>query len=66
MNKKVILLRGLRSLGAVVLGFLAAWVVGPDALELVPDAYDNYVVVIVAPVLLALEKLIRDGGDAQA
>jgi hypothetical protein len=65
-TKKTILLRAVRSLAAVVLGFVAAWVVGPDALSLVPDAYDPLVVAAVAPALLALEKFVRDGGDAQA
>lgn len=65
-SRKVILKRALRGLGAVVLGFAAAWVVSDDALALVPDAYDMLVVAIVAPTLLALEKWIRDGGDAGA
>jgi hypothetical protein len=64
MNK-VILLRAARALAAVIVGFAAAWVVGDDALSLVPDQFDNLVVIIVAPALLALEKYLRDGGDAQ-
>lgn len=65
MNK-VILMRFLRGLGAVLLGFLAAWVVGPDALAVIPSAYQPIVLTVVAPALLALEKLLRDGGDANA
>ena len=60
----VVLKRFLRGLGAVVLAFLAAWVVSDDALGLVPDQYDALVIAIVAPSLLALEKWLRDGGDA--
>lgn len=62
----IILKRFARGLGAVVLSFLAVWVVGDDALGLVPDQYDPLVVAIVAPALLALEKFLRDGGDAAA
>jgi hypothetical protein len=65
MNK-VILLRAVRGLAAVALGFLAAFIVSPDVLNLIPDAYDNLVVLIVAPALLAIDKLLRDGGDANA
>lgn len=60
----IILKRFLRGLGAVVLGFLAAFVVSEDVLGLVPDEYDALVVAVVAPVFLALEKFLRDGGDA--
>lgn len=62
----VILKRAARSLAAVVIGFAASWLIGPDALSLIPDQYDYLVVAIVAPALLALEKYIRDGGDANA
>ena len=60
----IILKRFLRGLGAVVLGFLAAFVVSEDVLGLVPDEYDTLVVAVFAPALLALEKFLRDGGDA--
>lgn len=65
MNK-VILLRAARSLGAVLVGSAAAWVVGPEALALIPAGYQFLVVGALAPALLALEKYIRDGGDASA
>jgi hypothetical protein len=65
MNK-VILYRALRALGAVLLSFAASWVVGDDALSIVPDAYDALVIALVAPALLALEKFVRDGGDAES
>lgn len=60
----IILKRFLRGLGAVVLGFLAAFLVSDDVLGLVPDEYDSLVLLVVAPALLALEKFLRDGGDA--
>lgn len=60
---KTILLRAVRGLGAVLLSFLAAWLVSPDALALIPASYEALVVAVVAPALLALEKLLRDGGD---
>ena len=63
MNK-VILLRFVRALAAVVVGFLATWVVGPDALALVPDSYEAVFLAVVVPLLLAVEKYLRDGGDA--
>lgn len=65
MNK-VILKRAARALGAVLVGFAAAWLVGPDGLSLIPDQYEALVIAIVVPGLLALEKYLRDGGDASA
>ena len=65
MNK-VILMRFLRGLAAVVVAFLAAFAVSEGFLDIVPDAYDNLVVIFLAPALLALEKFLRDGGDAQS
>lgn len=65
-RRRVILLRFARSIGAVIVAASAAWVVGPEALELVPDRFDELVVLIGAPALLALEKYLRDGGDAEA
>ncbi len=65
MNK-VIVMRFLRGLGAVLLAFLAAWLVGPDAADLIPEDLQVLLVTVVAPALLALEKLLRDGGDAEA
>ena len=62
----VILKRFLRGLGAVLLGFFAAWLVGPDALSLLGEQGQVLVTTVVAPALLALEKLLRDGGDAEA
>ena len=65
MNK-VIFLRFARALGAVLVGFLATWVVGDDALSLVPDNFEPLFLAVVVPLLLAAEKYLRDGGDANA
>lgn len=63
-NTRVVLMRFVRGVAAVVVASTAAWVVGPEALELVPDPYDWVVVGVGAPALLAVEKWLRDGGDA--
>ena len=65
-SRKTILLRFLRSLAALIVASTAAWVVGPDALSLVPAGYQFIVTGVLAPALLALEKWIRDGGDANS
>lgn len=65
-NRKVILLRALRGAAAVAVASLAAWATGPEALSLIPAGYQFLVVGAVAPALLALEKWLRDGGDADA
>ena len=65
-NTKTILMRFARGLGAVVVASLAAWVVGPDATALIPADWQFVVVGMVAPALLALEKWLRDGGDASS
>lgn len=64
--QKTILFRFLRALGAVVVAFLASFAMSEDFLGLVPNEYDNVVVLFVAPALLALEKFLRDGGDARS
>lgn len=62
-QKKTIIARALRAAAAVAVASLAAWVVGPEALSLIPAGYQFLVVGAVAPALLALEKYLRDGGD---
>ena len=62
----VILLRFARAAGAMVLASAAVFVAGPEFLGIVPDDYDWVVIGFVAPALLALEKFLRDGGDAQS
>lgn len=65
-NTKTILLRFARGLGAIVAASVAAFVIGPEFLAIIPDEYDNYVVIFLAPLILAVEKFLRDGGDATA
>ncbi len=61
-SQKTIFLRFARGLAALVVASVAAFIVGDDFLGLVPDAYDQLVVLFLAPALLALEKFLRDGG----
>lgn len=65
-TSKVILLRFVRGVAAVAVASAAAFVVGPDFLSIVPDKYDFLIPITLAPALLALEKWLRDGGDANA
>lgn len=65
-NRRVILLRFVRSAAAVAVSAVGAWLVGPEGLALIPDQFDEIVVLVGAPALLALEKYLRDGGDAEA
>lgn len=61
-TQKTIFLRFARSLAALVVASVAAFAVGEDFLSIVPDDYDQFVVLFLAPALLALEKFLRDGG----
>lgn len=63
-NSRTILLRFVRGVAAVAVASAAAFVVTADFLGIVPDQFDFLVVMIGAPALLALEKFLRDGGDA--
>ena len=65
-SSKIILFRFLRGVAALVVASAAAFVVGPEFLGIVPDDFDFAVVLIGGPALLALEKFLRDGGDAQS
>lgn len=60
---KTVVLRFVRGTAALVVAALAAWVVSPDVLDIVPDAYDWIVVGVVAPGLLAIDKALRYGSD---
>ena len=62
-NSKVLLLRFARGVAAVVVASVAAFAVGPG-LDIVPNQFDNLVIVLGAPALLVLEKFLRDGGQA--
>lgn len=60
---KTVLLRFARATAALVVGAVAGFIVGPEALEIVPDPYDTLVTMTVAPALLAAEKWLRFGRD---
>lgn len=63
-HTRVILMRFARGVAAMGVAAAAAFVVGDDFLSIVPDDYDWMVVGIGAPALLAVDKWLRDGGDA--
>jgi hypothetical protein len=58
-KSKTVLIHGAKALGAIVVGFVASWVVSPDVLAIVPNPYDVLVTAVVAPGLLALDKALR-------
>lgn len=63
-KQKVILARFIRTIAATVIGLVAAWLAGPEALELVggPQA-QSFVVMVVVPALISLDKMLRFGSD---
>lgn len=58
-----VLKRSARALGAVLVGFLVAWLAGPDVTELVGSDTQALVVAVVTPLLLAADKWLRYGSD---
>lgn len=54
-----ILVRALKGLGAVVVGFAVAWIAGPDVAELVGTETQALIVAVVTPLLLAAEKWLK-------
>jgi len=69
-KQKVVLMRFARTLGAVLVASLAAYLVGPDAADVVPKEWLPFVVAVVAPTLTAAEKALRTpsdlgGGDSE-
>ncbi len=63
-KRKVILMRFMRSLAAVVVSAAAAWAAGPDAAELVGDQMQAVIVAFGVPALISLDKFLRYGADA--
>ncbi len=63
MNKKqkVVLMRGLRSLGAVLVAALAGWLAGPQAADIVGEQGQAIVSGVLIPALLMLDKYLRFG-----
>ena len=62
-KRKVIILRFARSLGAMAVAALAAWVAGPDAAELVGEQVQALIVAFGVPALVSLDKILRYGSD---
>lgn len=48
--------RGLKGLVAVIVGFAAAWAAGPEAVDIVGKEAQAFIVAVVVPSLLALNK----------
>ena len=64
-KRKTIIARLARTLAATVVGLLAAWAAGPDALELVGNVQaQSFVTMVVVPTLITLDKMLRYGSDA--
>lgn len=60
---KAVGLRFARVLAATVVALVAAWVVSPEVLNLVPESYRFIVVSIIAPLLVSLDKYLRVAPD---
>lgn len=59
LKLKRVLVRAAKGLGAVVVGFLVAWLAGPDVTELIGSDNQALVVAVVTPLLLAAEKWLK-------
>lgn len=63
-KRKVLLARLVRTLTATVVGLVAAWLSGPEGLSLVKDpAAQSFVVAVVIPTLITIDKMLRYGKD---
>lgn len=63
-KRNTVLLRFVRTLAASLLGVLAVWAAGPDALALVTDPTQRIILLsIVVPFLTAAEKSLRYGQE---
>lgn len=63
-NLRVIAMRFVRGVAAFAAASAAAYVIEPAVIDAVPAEARWAVIGIVAPALLAIEKWLRDGGDA--
>jgi hypothetical protein len=61
MNKKhkVVLMRGVRSLGAIIAAGLAAWIAGPEALGVLGEEGQAIAATVGIPALLMIDKYLR-------
>jgi hypothetical protein len=63
-KQKTLIARMGRTLGATAIGLVAAWLSGPEGLELVGNAQaQSFVVMVVVPTLITLDKMLRYGAD---
>ena len=62
-KRKTILMRFVRSGAAMLVSFLAAWVAGPDAADLVGTDMQTFIVAVGVPFLVSLDKNLRYGRD---
>lgn len=63
-KQKTLTLRMARTLAATLMGLLAAWVSGPEVLNLVDGAAaQSFVLMVVVPMLTSLDKALRWGND---
>lgn len=60
-KQKTILKRGLRSLSAILISAAAAWVAGPDGLEVFGAQGQAVMVLLLAPVVQMIDKTCRFG-----
>lgn len=63
-KRKTVLMRGLRSLAAVVVAGIAGWLVGPEAVDVVGAQTQGILVAVLVPALLMLDKYLRYGADS--
>lgn len=63
-KQKTLLARMARTIAATFLGLAAAWLTGPEGAELVSNAQaQSFIVMVVVPTLLTVDKLLRYGRD---
>lgn len=63
-KQKVLVARMLRTLVATFIGLAAAWLAGPNGVDLIEDPQArSFVVMVVVPTLITLDKMLRYGRD---
>ena len=63
-KRATVLKRFARTLGATILSVIAAWAVGPEALDMVDNAAAQALIVgVLAPMIVAVEKSLRFGEE---
>jgi len=63
-KRNTVAMRFARTLGATLVGFAAAWLVGPDAASVITNpTYQALLAGLLVPALVALEKSLRYGSE---